>query len=418
MSNSYDPGKYGELSDGSSNMYTPSETRSRSKKMFLKTDEYQDEYDPNMKESETKAKKGAGIQSMILPKIISLAARLYPAVAVSIEEEMNEIPEIEENRSTHLDLKSNGLDVDEWYNKAAEALTTPDLKLHASKDADVESGLRVPSVVARAALSPSGDFRDWGLSPVSPLAAASLQLPSPSSDMRTPQNQFDRPESPNISVENIAASIEMEYQLRQKEADELLALIQKSHTPSSRTKRISTPGFKTPFDPSSPPPSFPVSQIDESVDYEIEDEEEEDDDDDLNAEILRLNDVAASLRSEMRDLQFESLPTFQVSPDLQHRRRRWQFPSFPRSTSTLSSISFANSEETALQLKTFRTYFGSSGIDYSNQRDENSYISSESMHALYWAIAMVWAVVILLAGHFEFNDFNTWNDVINWLFHL
>lgn len=415
MSNSFNPGKYGEHS-GSSGIFSSSK-RSSPKRRFLKTDQYQEESDPNMIQSET-SEKGDGIQSMILPKIISLAARLYPAVAVSIEEDMNEIPEIKESGTTHLDLKSADLDVDEWYKKAAEALTTPELKVHASKHVDVESGLRVPSAVARAALSSSGDYHDWGLSPVSPLppASAATQVSSPPPSMCTPQNQLDRAESPNISVENIAAGIELEYQLRQKEADELLASIQKSHTPSSRRKRNTTSGLKTPFDASSPSPSFPVSQTEESVDYASEEEEE--DDDDLNAEILKLNDVAATLRSEMRDLQFESLPTFQVSPDIQHRRRRWQFPSFSRSNRPFSSISFVSSEEAALQLKTFRTYFGSSGIDYNDQRDGNSYISNESMHALYWALALVWAVVILLAGHFEFNGFNSWNDVMNWLFHL
>lgn len=407
MSKSFNPEKLGEFSRSGSG----------SRRRFLKTPQFSDDDETRMKNSQTSTKE-AGFQNMILPKIISLAARLVPAVARSMGDGLDEIPESEEKMNHYLDLQSNELDADDSYNRAAEGLTTPQLKMQAKENVDVESGLRVPSAIARAALSPKAEFHDWGQSPVSPFAhaSASTQVSPPSPSVSTPNNHLNHPESPNVSVENIAAGIEQEYQLRQREADELLALIIESNTPASKKNRITSPEAKPAFDSPSPPPSLPFAEADETIEYESEGEF--DDDDDLNIEMLRLNDVTASLRSEMQGLQFETLPTFQVSPENRQTRRRWRFPSFPRPNHSLSSISFAGSEDAALQLKTFRTYFGSSGIDYNNRRDGVDYISSESMHALYWAIAMVWAVVILLAGHFEFNGFNTWKDVLNWLFHL
>lgn len=401
---------------------TPSASKARTNRVYLKTPYHgEDKNEFETQENNLSPNKEI-LHEKILPKIISLAARLLPTVSKEMEgnvsyiEDYNDVGSIanfktNNNRNEGMNQSKHN-DPDDWYDRASLEFSTP-IQSNAHEHYDEESGLRLPRAVARAALTESLDSEesrrvlDWGFSPVSPLASTRLPPPSP-----TPSRQthifHSPPPSPSMSVENIAAGLGLEYQLKQMEADELLASIHKSHTSSARKRQFSKKN-KPDFAPS--PPFVPFCDDD----GENDSDEEADDDDDLEKEILRLNDVAASLRTEMQDIRFESLPVFERSREDQNHQQSphtWRIPALPRSPFSLS-----RSEDAALRLKTFRTYFGTSG-SYRDELREEGYITDDSIRALYWALAVVWAVVILLAGHFEFKGMQSWGDVLDWLFQF
>lgn len=416
MSNSIAPSK----SSG-----TPSESKAKTNRVYLKTPYHGEDENENKFETQENSltPEKEILHEKILPKIISLAARLLPTISKEMEgnasyiEDYNDVGSIANFKTNN--NKNEGMnqskqnDTDDWYHRASLEFSTP-IQPNAREHYDEESGLRLPRAVARAALTESVDAEeprrvlDWGFSPVSPLPSTQLPPPSPVPS-RQIRNFHSPPPSPSMSVENIAAGLGLEYQLKQMEADELLASIQKSHTSSARKRQFSKSN-KPDFAPS--PPFVPFCDDD---DGENDSDEEADDDDDLEKEILRLNDVAASLRTEMQDIRFESLPVFErptEDQDHQQSPHAWRIPAMSR-----SQFSLSRSEEAALRLKTFRTYFGTSG-SYRDELREEGYITDDSIRALYWALAVVWAVVILLAGHFEFKGMQSWGDVLDWLFQF
>ena len=394
---------------------------------FTYTESKNEKGDPKMKTGNSanilktpqRGRDNLGSEGMILSKIVSLTSHLFPTVANEFEKQAKQIKQTPAEMESNMTNKdSQSMDISkQFFDQHTEGIVTPLAQVGQVRfDYDEESCSRVPTSAARSSTSPPGDFHsrkttDWGYSPISPMAPQSQTSPKLNenelngSDMLSPQTVS----SHLSSIDNVG--FDLEDKLLQKEADELLASIKKSRTPSTSYRRKR----KTSINRMS-------SGLSQNTDYHSDSDDEYNDDDDLDMELSRLNDVAASLRTEMEELRFESIPMLACNEQLESRRSQstWRFstPSL-KLPFELFSRSVSSGEEAALRMKTFQTYFGSSFSDQMvrNQGDEE-YLADRSIQALYWALAFVWAVVILLAGHFELKGMNSWEDILDWWFQF
>jgi len=226
-----------------------------------------------------------------------------------------------------------------------------------------------------------------------------------------------------LSVDTIAAVLDSEYQLRQKEADALLADIQKGFQDNSNN-----------FESEKDSKMEYSHDIEDVENFKVgNDDSYDSDDDDLNMEESRLNDIAASLRTEMQ-LQVMEQTKQQELHLMRHQGEEPQSISQSndhRSSSRFSLRSLLSSflrNDDLVHDKTLSVYFGSSGVDpFRHHRHRTSYstmihtaeertiLTQEYMQNLYWALALVWAVLILLGRHFQIKGFQSWNDVWDWL---
>lgn len=120
-----------------------------------------------------------------------------------------------------------------------------------------------------------------------------------------------------------------------------------------------------------------------------------DDEDDLRGELNRLRNVVTSLRSDLSNAEVSHRHVIETN------RRRRPF---------ISSNTLAQ----AAGLKTWRAIGKSLSQENYDSEERSRVIDSAS--SLYWAVALVWAIVILLSGHVKFSsEMESWADFLSFM---
>jgi len=360
---------------------------------------------------------------------------------------------------------------DAWYNRAVQGLSTPHRSLVTPKNKqhstvydelyDEETSVDYETNHHH---NSTRRYLDWDASPVSP-----FQQPK----SRRPPRNFQSWRKPTAI--SMTLDLDREYQLKEKEADELLASIQGNYSPSSRSM---TSRCCSDFDddddhdhfvgdnPTSPVmarfqsftthPNTRSNEISCNDDNDNESDDDSYDDDDLNNEMSRLQDISASLRTEMQHVQLSSLPLFQnarINPP-QSGISSNSTPSPPNHWQTSSSSSsllsrffsfssrFSRNDEdkmTSPQHKKqgFNVYSATRGTTthqqqqhlsrdeqrnfHNHKNNDDGFFTEDDIRALCWSLALVWAVLLLSACHLKSKSFNNnmsttfWDDGLDWL---
>ena len=123
-----------------------------------------------------------------------------------------------------------------------------------------------------------------------------------------------------------------------------------------------------------------------------------DDEDDLRGEMNRLRNVVTSLRTDLSNAEVSHAHV--IENDRQRSSRR---PLISPNTLTQAG-----------KLKTWRA-IGKS-LSQENYESEERTRVIDSASSLYWAVALIWAIVILLSGHVKYSsEMKSWPDFLSFM---
>lgn len=333
----------------------------------------------------------------VLPKVVSLASRLVPAVATEMERgshsrKMQHEPSGQGSKEQEGSPGTERLKTTGLYegNEADRAAVPEPCSPSEAKSAEAE-GLYLPRSAAVAALS-EGLKKHQEDTEHSPPPQASGVVP----------------------VDAIAAGLGPDVALLDMEADALLESIRnEALSPSSSgTARhaLHEMSFRRDSDDN-------AAEEEESVDWCGEEDDavqsyDSDDEDDMGGEIRRLGNVIASLRNDLRGASIDSMQRDLCAADEEDGTGAPVCPPPGNDSNGGSRLSIVwgtaddAANELASHLKTWGVY---------GTRTGGSHVP------LYWAVALIWAIVILLAGHVSFSSMDSdgglssWPAVLEWL---
>uniref|UniRef100_A0A7S1Z4R4 Uncharacterized protein n=1 Tax=Ditylum brightwellii TaxID=49249 RepID=A0A7S1Z4R4_9STRA len=292
----------------------------------------------------------------VIPKVVSLATRLIPAAREEAER-------LERKISTgNFELP----------NKADGVSQRSRLKSTGLEEDDIENGLcvdrkdRVVCLPQSAATAACGaDFLN--------------------------ESKEDGADIGYVSVEAIAAGLDCDIALMDIEAEALIESI-RNVSPSKRYEiKSSSPKSDLSGDADD---NHSVSSLGSL------------DDDDIGGEVRRLSQSMSRLRLDLANANWDSM-----REDVQRERLGSH-----DSSSQAPSLEHDNSSRRARALfTTFASQLTSNNKAW-QQVDVNN-VSGRSNATLYWSIALLWAVAILIAGRIKFislEDEDIWSEIMDW----